>query len=292
MTPPLFPTACIAVRFDNDAAWLAWRAEEDAVGGSEVPRLLGIASFKAPIHRAASSAGHALEPLILARAARIRGWGPIEQGWCVRSTVEPWRRGSLDALVFDSHDAQARLVVEAKAVFLGQAALWRDGLPDHVLVQALWYMAITGLPVTVVALLVPAWGLGSEPDAVVAECAELRFHDLTLEEHGERAALIVEAVRQVRAGRLHFAAYSPPPRDLPEQGTMADADLVASWLASRQAVADGVNAMRAARDLRQTTTAHHKILSDRLRLRVGPGNTLLAGGWRVSVGKNNAIKVR
>jgi len=292
MTDPRFPAACLALRFDNDAAWLAWRGEEDAVGGSEVPRLLGLHPFRDVPYRASTDAGHTLEPLVLARAARIRRWARVEQGWCVRSAEEPWRRGSLDALVFNLHEDEARLVAEVKVVFLGQARLWRDGLPDHVLLQALWYMAITGLPVVVVVLLVPAWGIGDQEPALVAECSEIRFYELPLEAHSERAALVVEAVRQVRAGKLQPAPYSPPPPDGPEQGTMADGDLVASWSAAREAMSAAVVALRAARQVRLDTAARFDSLSDRLRSRVGLGGTMLAGGWRVSVGKNNAIKVR
>lgn len=292
MTDPRFPAACLPARFDNDADWLQWRAEEDAVGGSEVPRLLGLHPFREAPYRASTDAGHALEPLVLARAARIRRWARVEQGWCVRAADEPWRRGSLDALVFNLHEDEARLVAEVKVVFLGQARLWRDGLPDHVLVQALWYMSITGLPVTVVALLVAAWGIGDEPPALVAECSEIRFYDLTPEAHGERAALVVEAVRQVRAGKLQPAPYSPPVPEGPEQGTMADGDLVASWSAAREAMRAAVEALRAARQARLDTAERFDFFSNRLRSRVGLGGSMLAGGWRVSVGKNGAIKVR
>ena len=292
VTPPLLPNACIAVRFDNDADWLAWRAEEDAVGGSEVPRLLGLHPFKDAPYRASTDAGHTLEPLVLARAARVRRWARVEQGWCVRAADEPWRRGSLDALVFNLHEDEARLVAEVKVVFLGQAHLWREGLPDHVLLQALWYMAITGLPVVVIALLVPAWGIGDQDPALVAECFEIRFYELTPEAHGARAALVVEAVRQVRAGKLQPAPYSPPLPAGPEQGTMEDGELVASWAAAREAVLGAVAALRAARQVRLETAARFNALSTRLRSRVGLGGSMLAGGWRVSVGKNGAIKVR
>lgn len=292
MIPPLFPTACIASRFDNDADWLAWRAEVGAVGGSGVPRLLGLHPFRAAPYRASTDAGHTLEPLVLVRAARIRRWARVEQGWCVRSAAEPWRRGSLDALVFNLHEDEARLVVEVKVVFLGQVALWRDGLPDHVLVQALWYQDLTGLPVVVVALLVPAWGLGQDDPATVAECAEIRFYDLPVDLHAERRALVVDAVREVQAGRLSVPAYTPPPPAPTPQGTLDDGILAAQWLRARAEARDALGTYRSARDASRAAAARFEDLSLRLRSRVGLGESMLAGGWRVSVGTNGAIRVR
>lgn len=283
----LLPTHAEALRFSDDASWLAWRSEQDCVGGSEVPKLLGLSPYTTPIGASSASAGHILEPLVLARAARIRRWDHVEQGWCVR---QDWRRGSLDAVVFQN--GSPVLVVEIKVVFLGQFKLWRDGLPDHVLVQALWYMNLTGLPVVVVALLVPAWGIGTADPETLAECSEIRFYELTPAEHGERAALVVDAVTQIRAGRMTAPTYQPPPADVTPEGTFDDGVLAAQWLAVRQGVRDAAVAARDARRALRAAEAGYDAISERLRSRVESGESLLAGGWRISVGKNGAIRVR
>ena len=286
----VLPSANPAVRFTSDEAWLDWRAEEDSVGGSQVPVLLGLHAFKNPIAASASNAGHILEPLVLARAARIRRWEQVEQGWGVRHVTETWRRGSLDALALLA--SVAVLVVEIKVVFLGQFALWRDGLPDHVLLQALWYQDLTGLPVVVVALMVPAWGLGDQDPATVAECSEIRFYDLPLDLHAERRALLVDAVREVRAGRLVVPPFQAPAPEPVPQGSLDDGVLAAQWLQARAAARDAVDHARAARAASRAATARYEDLSNRLRSRVGLGGSLLAGGWRVSVGLNGAIRAR
>lgn len=285
-----FPANAVAERFTSDEAWLSWRAEEDSVGGSQVPKLLGLHPFTTPISSASSGAGHALEPLVLARAARIRRWSVVEQGWCVKHATESWRRGSLDAVVFQG--GSPVLVLEVKVVFLGQFKHWRDGLPDYVLLQAIWYMNLTGLPVVVCALLVPAWGIGAADPETLAECSELRFHEVTPAEHGERADLVVDAVREVRAGRLAVAAYQAPPADSTPEGTFDDGVLAARWLSARAAVRDAAVAARHARSALRAAEAGYDAISERLRSRVGSGESLLAGGWRISVGKNGAIRVR
>lgn len=190
------------------------------------------------------------------------------------------------------HHVRPVLVVEIKVVFLGQFKLWRDWLPDHVLVQALWYMSITGLPVVVVALLVPAWGIGTADPETLAECSEIRFYELTPAEHGERAALVVDAVTQIRAGRITARAYQPPPADVTPEGTFDDGVLAARWLAARAAVREASVAARDARRALRAAEAGYDAISERLRSRVGSGESLLAGGWRISVGKNGAIRVR
>lgn len=250
-----------------------------------MPRLLGLHTFKGT-SGSSTSAGHDLEPLILARAARIRGWASVERGWCARHNEEPWRRGSLDALV------DGVRVVEVKAVFRGQAHLWYDGLPEHVLVQALWYMALAGLPVTVVALLVDGYGLDGRTPAEVAECSALRFYDLGLEEHRDILEATVEAVRRVRASGQPLAARVTAPPPPPPQGSYDDGVLVAEYVAAGKEFEASVEAKRRAEAEREAKASRVQELTNRLQDRVGLGGALVAGGWRVTVGKNGAIRVR
>lgn len=276
------------LRFDDDAAWRAWRSEEGCVGGSELPRLLGLHTFKTQ-PGASTSAGHVLEPLVLERAARIRGWYAV-RGWCARHATEPWRRGSLDALVYDG--ATFTRVVEIKVVFRGQAPLWYDGLPEHVLVQALWYMALTGLPVTVVALMVDGYGLDGRTPEEVAECGALRFYEVAPETHGAVMEATVEAVRRVRASGQPLAPRVPPPPPSPEQGGYDDGVLIANYVAAREDFESAVEAKRAAEAAREEAAARVTDLQDRLRSRVGLGGSLVAGGRRVTVGKTGTVRVR
>lgn len=186
----------------------------------------------------------------------------------------------------------AVLVVEVKAVFLGQAHLWRNGLPDHVLAQALWYQDLTGLPVVVVALLVNAWGATKESALTVAECSEIRFYDLPVDANAKRRSLIVETVQRVRDEGLVVPAFVPPPPPRPPEGTLDDGVLAAQWLRARADLEAAREAKRVAAFTVKAAATNLDNLSLRLRTRVGLGESMLAGGWRVSVGTNGAIRVR
>ena len=86
--------------------------------------------------------------------------------------------------------------------------------------------------------------------------------------------------------------YQPPPADVTPEGTFDDGVLAARWLAARAAVREASVAARDARRALRAAEAGYDAISERLRSRVGSGESLLAGGWRISVGKNGAIRVR
>ena len=108
------------LRFPTEREWLAWRENIPfAVGGSRIVDIMG-RGFKTPIKASQSTAGHAAEDLIVARACADLGCA-VERGWCVEDDEEPWIRASLDALVPDQE------VWEVKSVWKGWAPSWRDG---------------------------------------------------------------------------------------------------------------------------------------------------------------------
>lgn len=238
--------------------WLAQRAAPTSdglppVGGSDVSALLGIHSF-ANMGEAGTPntrAGHALELLLADRMAEVLDLPPFEADWMIR---DDWRRGTLDGVLFDDELVavlapgvdvvrRVRCTAECKVVFLGQRHHWRrqrdgsrlDGLPLFVHVQGLWYLALTGTPVHIGALLVDEYS-PTESAAQIAATAAMRMYTLTPELDGADAALLVERVAERRLVGPAPAIDTTPEGSPTHLGTFDEGVLLARLAAAKAAL--------------------------------------------------------
>lgn len=138
--------------------WL--QARRGGIGGSDVAAVLGMNPWRSPIEvwldktgQAAGFTGnertewgHKLEPVVRAHyaALRPRAWVDEVPGVLAHPDI-PIARASLDGLV---NDADGQRILEVKCT----AQSW-DQPPDMYLWQAIWYMAVTGLPAVDFAVL-------------------------------------------------------------------------------------------------------------------------------------------
>lgn len=291
-------------RHATRAAWWAWRSSAAGIGGSQVAGLFGLSPF-APRRDGDAvpngAEGLALEPLILRRAVAVEGLPPLDDVgpdggcWTVEHPAHPWRRASLDGLALDGGGAPVYFA-EAKAVLLGQRALWDDGLALHVEMQVLYSVALTGLPALVAALFVPAWSIPAGADlARVAALSELRVWWIDPSETpqepaervapltwGERARALLDAVDGCWArGETHLlpALVVPDPRGPLREGGADEARLLTRYLDAKTA---GDLAAAEMADLRIAILAA-----------IGEGYSGLRAGERLArVSKNGALRVR
>jgi len=270
------------------AEWLAQRAAPTSdglppVGGSDVAKLLGIHSFAETGEAGTPNtrAGHALELLLADRMAEVLDLPPFEADWMLR---DDWRRGTLDGVIFGS-GGHPLCLAECKVVFLGQRHHWRrqrdgsrlDGLPLFVLVQGLWYLALTGAPVHIGALLVDEYG-PTAPATQIAATAALRMYTLTPELDGEDAALLIERVTERRllgpAAAVDTTSEVPPTH----AGTWDEGILLARFAAAKTALA--------------AAEVEEARLKAQVKALFPPGIArITAGGWTAILSKNGALRL-
>jgi putative phage-type endonuclease len=92
--------------------------------------------------------GQAVESLILKYYTKITGYEIRTMGTAL-DIYEPWRGGTVDALALDA-DGNPVGVVEAKNTAAWNRSDWgvegSDEIPDHYLIQGVWYMSLVELP--------------------------------------------------------------------------------------------------------------------------------------------------
>jgi putative phage-type endonuclease len=92
--------------------------------------------------------GQAVESLILKYYTKITGYEIRTMGTAL-DIYEPWRGGTVDALALDA-DGNPVGVVEAKNTAAWNRSDWgaegTDEIPDHYLIQGVWYMSLVELP--------------------------------------------------------------------------------------------------------------------------------------------------
>ena len=154
------------------AEWLAWR--KTGLTATDAPAILGLSPWASPFSVWATKTGlydrDAIEVTDAmefgSRAERMIGqwfedlnpdlYVAGEQTWCTSQT-EPHMLATVDGFVFDSPFCEPSIDTalggfEIKTT-TDTADAWDEQIPDHVVAQVQWQMAVTGLPCTWLATL-------------------------------------------------------------------------------------------------------------------------------------------
>jgi putative phage-type endonuclease len=152
------PTAYRVLPADADRdTWLA--ARRDGIGSSDVAAILGVADRNTAVHVYRDKRGELLDD-----AGEAAFWGnvfedPVAREWArrQRSVIQrvglvarvdaPWMRATLDRQVLEcpmDRAVRTRCALEVKCRSAFKAHRWHADVPDDVLAQAVWQMAVTG----------------------------------------------------------------------------------------------------------------------------------------------------
>jgi len=214
------PTAVRVLPADADRdTWLAARRE--GIGSSDVAAILGTADRNTAVHVYREKRGQLVDD-----AGEAAFWGtvfeePVAREWArrQRSVIqrvglvahvdEPWRMATLDRRVLEcpmDRTVRTACALEVKCRSAFKAHRWRADVPDDVLAQTVWQMAVTGYDHIHVAVL-----LGGN---------ELK---LTVVERDERLeAFVLGEVRRFRDE--HLLAGVEPAWDLSKAQSLIDMD--------------------------------------------------------------------
>lgn len=147
-------------------AWLA--ARRRGVGSSDVPAIMGVVEQRTPLHVYYDKLGalddHAGEAALwgtlhedtVAREWARRNRSVVQRVGLVARVDEPWMQCSLDRRVTEcplSRGDRQVCAVEVKTRSAWLSSHWRRDVPDDVLAQTLWQLAVTGLDHIHVAVL-------------------------------------------------------------------------------------------------------------------------------------------
>ena len=155
------PSACRVLPADaNEADWL--RARRRGIGSSDVAAILGVAERRTALHvwydkrdrlpddDAGEPAlwGHLHEDTVAREWAR-RNRSTVRRVGLVAHTEHTWRLCTLDRQIgicpLDrTHTATTACALEVKTRNAWVAGKWRRSVPDDVLAQVVWEMAVTG----------------------------------------------------------------------------------------------------------------------------------------------------
>jgi putative phage-type endonuclease len=162
------PTAVRVLPFDADRdTWLA--ARRHGIGSSDVAAILGTADRNTAVHVYRDKRGELVDD-----AGEAALWGtifeePVAREWArrQRSVIqrvglvahadEPWRMATLDRQVLEcpmDRTVRTRCALEVKCRSAFKAHRWRSDVPDDVLAQTVWQMAVTGYDHIHVAVLI------------------------------------------------------------------------------------------------------------------------------------------
>jgi putative phage-type endonuclease len=161
------PTAVRVLPADADrGTWLT--ARRHGIGSSDVPGLLGVSEFKTPLHvwhdkrgeledTAGEAAlwGNLLEDTVAREWAR-RNRSVIRRVGLVAHEAEAWMLATLDRQVLEcplTADREA-CALEVKCRNAFSSSKWKRNVPDDVLGQGVWQMAVTGYRHIHVAVLI------------------------------------------------------------------------------------------------------------------------------------------
>lgn len=162
------PTAVRVLPADADRdTWLA--ARRNGIGSSDVAAILGVADRNTAVHVFRDKRGELVDD-----AGEAAFWGtiledPVAREWArrQRSVIqrvglvahvdEPWMMSTLDRQVLEcpmDRSVRTRCALEVKCRSAFKAHRWRSDVPDDVLAQAVWQMAVTGYDHIHVAVLI------------------------------------------------------------------------------------------------------------------------------------------
>jgi putative phage-type endonuclease len=171
MTRRITPTAVRLLPADADnAEWLAARQADNRIGSSDVAAILGVADKRTALHvyrdkrgEVADNAGEAalwgklLEDPVAREWAR-RNRSVIQRVGLIANVDHPWRTSTLDRRVAEcpldrSVRTACALEVKCRNAYTAPSR-WRGDVPDDVLAQTVWQMAVTGYDHIHVAVLI------------------------------------------------------------------------------------------------------------------------------------------
>lgn len=192
------------------SGWLEWR--RGGLGGSDAAVLLGLSAFRSPLElwldktgqlpdeepSEAMEMGTAMEPLIAERFEAKTGLTVEDAQACVEHPDRPWMRATLDGRVYEE-DGRVSLY-EAKAT---SGWAWKEGVPDHVMVQIQHNLEVTGLD--------KCWLVVFRGDRLTIQVEEVL-----------RDPVIVEAV--VEAESYFWSHYVLPRKPPPTIGVSSEID--------------------------------------------------------------------
>lgn len=214
------PTAVRVLPADADRdTWLA--ARRTGIGSSDVAAILGTADRNTAVHVYRDKRGELVDD-----AGEAALWGnlleePVAREWArrQRSVIqrvglvahvdEPWRMATLDRRVLEcpmDRSVRTACALEVKCRSAFKAHRWRTDVPDDVLAQTVWQMAVTGYDHIHVAVLIG----GNELKLTVVE------RDQALEE------FVLGEVRRFR--NEHLLAGVEPDWDLSKASALIDMD--------------------------------------------------------------------
>ncbi len=234
--------------------WLEWR--RGGIGGSDAAAVAGLSPFgnpwtvwadkvgltplEGPENRA-RRAGRLLEPVILEWFEEDSGLEVLDRQ---RAAVHPeheWMRATLDGRAYPAEPPVPIGVVEAKASN-GLDGRWKDGLPEHIIIQAQHQMAVDGAKRAYVAVLLHGdsflWFQLERDEGAIAQLMEIeeRFwsrHVLT------GVAPDVDASDQTaQALRRAYARPAGEMRELPPVASELIADYLRASMALTTAKAE------------------------------------------------------
>ncbi len=146
--------------------WLRYR--QRGIGGSDVAAILGISKWSSAIdiwlsktnqvfnnteENEAMTWGKILEPVIRDRFREVTGKKTVEVHAMLQSEAHPYMIADIDGLTEDDNGEPA--ILEIKCVSEYKASEWdNDSIPEYYQVQAMHYMAVTGIDMTYFACLV------------------------------------------------------------------------------------------------------------------------------------------
>lgn len=150
----------------SNEEWLRWR--QKGIGGSDVAPILGISKWSSVIdiwlsktnqkrdevvENEAMTWGKILEPIIREHFREVTGKKVIEVHAILQNEEHPFMIADIDGLTTDDNGEPA--ILECKCVSEYKRSEWdNDSVPYYYVVQAMHYMAVTGIRVTYFAALV------------------------------------------------------------------------------------------------------------------------------------------
>lgn len=153
------PTAIRLLGADADRAlWL--RERRNGIGSSDVAAIVGVSDYGTAVHVWRDKLGYLNDE----EAGEAAHWGnvledAIAQEWCRRNASvirrvglvaridQLWMRATLDRMVLEcplNRDKRETCALEIKCRSAFKADKWKKNIPDDVLAQVAWQMAVTG----------------------------------------------------------------------------------------------------------------------------------------------------
>lgn len=214
------PTAVRVLPADADRdTWLA--ARRDGIGSSDVAAIVGATDHSTPLHVYLDKRGVLVdeqnEPMLwgtlledtVAREWARRNRSVIRRVGLVANEELPWMLATLDRQVLEcpmNRDVREACALEVKCRNAFTSSKWRRDVPDDVLAQTIWQMAVTGYRHIHVAVLIG----GSDYRQTV-----VRWDDVLRD-------FIVGTVLAFRHD--HLLPGVPPPADLERVDAYLDLD--------------------------------------------------------------------